>query len=112
MNVQKGWRLPSTSEFQELFAKCTVEPVGGFLHYKYIKLVSKINGNSIIIPNAFGVVSDGVCIRLWASGGNSFIWKQRECGQQGGLPIYKHAYESEGHAGSNAWGYLRCVIDK
>ena len=112
MNVQEGWRLPTTSEFQELFTKCTIEPVGGFLHYKYIKLVSKINGNSIIIPNAFGVVSEGVCIRLWASGESSYIWKQKECGNQGGLPIYKHAYESEWQAGPNACGYLRCVIDK
>ena len=108
MNVQKGWRLPARWELGELFDKCTIEPVGGFLHYKYIKLVSKINGNYIIIPNAFGVVSEGVCIRLWASDGGSYVWKQRDYGRQG----YKQIFESEYGVGDNACGYLRCVIEK
>ena len=108
MNVQKGWRLPARWELEELFTKCTIEPIGGFLHYKYIKVVSKLNGNYIIIPNAFGVVSDGVCIRLWTSDGGSYVWKQRDYGRQG----YKQIFESEYGVGDNACGYLRCVIEK
>ena len=42
----KSWRIPSTDEFSELFANCDL--------YTYsnsdVELVSKINGNSIIIP--------------------------------------------------------------
>ena len=41
-----NWRIPSLEEFQELIAACDVYPYSD----KAVELVSKVNGNSIVLP--------------------------------------------------------------
>ena len=121
LKSKNGWRLPTTVECWELMNNCTIEPVGGFLHTKCIKLTSKKNGNSIIIPNTAGVVSSGICTHLWVSSERSgkmprMIWKQTEVSSRGvGADNYKHELEMEStrfisDAARN--GFIRCVIEK
>lgn len=118
---RNGWRLPTTAECWELINNCTIEPVGGFLHTKCIKLTSKKNGNSIIIPNTAGVVSSGICTHLWVSAeGNGkmpqMIWRQTELSSSRvGADNYRHELEMESarfNSDAVRYGFIRCVIDK
>ncbi|MBP5771066.1 MAG: hypothetical protein J6W75_06855 [Bacteroidaceae bacterium] len=70
------WRMPSQSEFIELINNCSVE----FCSYNGtngVKLISKINGNSIFLPAAggYGLDLDNVTYVMWCKKGESgFYW--------------------------------------
>jgi len=121
MKNKNGWRLPTSAECWELINNCTIEPVGGFLHTKYLKLTSKKNGNSIIIPNSAGVVSSGICVRLWTSSidggyGLHMVWKQTEISSSRvGSDNYKHELTMDGYycnQNEERYAEVRCVIEK
>ena len=118
LKTANGWRLPTSAECWELIRECTIEPVGGFLHTKSIKVISKKNGNYIIIPNTNGVVTTGTCINLWTSsstrndGRAVMAWKQTEISTRGvGADNYRHELTVDSY-NSVVAAFMRCVIDK
>lgn len=108
MNVEKGWRLPTSAECRELINNCTIKPIGGLIYKSHLKVTSKKNGNSIVIPNIFGTVSDGVCAQLWTSSGSVLQWIQKDYGHQGIEHKLDIGYCSQNHDK----GVIRCVISK
>ena len=79
VQLKDGWRMPTREEWQELNEKCVRELLtGGLAAEKY----TGPNGNSIIIPIAWGYFDAGGQQVLWTGSGQMMIgeyWNGTGC---------------------------------